>query len=178
MHRKKIRLLGSEEWLDYPTRSADALFQLGLAEFPQAPAKVYKQSPVLLRTAKKTTKSFPVPLRAIQKTASFPRSLRTANEDHKPSVPLRPPKTTRKLPPCRCALQRRLKLPVPLRNQRRLQSFPFRCALPTATTSFPRAAAHCQRRLQSFPRSLALPEDANFPCRCAAKRPLQVKGAG
>ena len=70
MHRKRIRLLGSEEWLDYPTRSADALVQLGLAEYPEAPAKVYKQSPVLLRTANEDHKASPVPLRTAKKADS------------------------------------------------------------------------------------------------------------
>ena len=91
MHRKKIRLLGSEEWFDYPTRSADALVQLGLAEYPEAPAKVYKQSPVLLRTANEDYKQSPVLLRTAEKEhKASPVLLRTANEDHKASpVPLR-----------------------------------------------------------------------------------------
>ena len=81
MHRKKIRLLGSEEWLDYPTRSADALVQLGLAEYPEAPAKVYKQAPVLLRTAEKEHKASPVPLRTAEKEhKASPVPLRTAKK--------------------------------------------------------------------------------------------------
>lgn len=70
MHRKKIRFIGSEEWIDYPTRSADALVLLGLAEYPHAPAKEYKQSPVLLRTAKREQKASPVPLRTAKKTTA------------------------------------------------------------------------------------------------------------